>query len=121
MAVRNALVLTNGQLWELPAGDTLNGSGPSASLLVTTLTANATPTAATQVLLANTAGGTFTITLPTAVGNSGIFYRVKLIAAIAVTIATTSAQTIDGSATIPLARIYSSLTIISNGTNWFVL
>lgn len=101
---------------------TINATSGSASPPgVSTVTANTTLTSVTQTVLANTAGGTFTITLPTAVGITGVAYVIKLIGAISVSITTTSAQTIDG--TVPpilLARIYSSLTIVSNGTNWYI-
>jgi hypothetical protein len=101
---------------------TINATaGSSTPPAVTTVTANTTLTSVTQKILADTTGGTFTITLPTAVGIPGVSYDIKLIAATAVSIATTSAQTIDGTVSpISLARIYSSLTIVSNGTNWYI-
>lgn len=120
VAGTNVTIVSTGV--DVGTGDvTINATaGSVAAPTVTTLTASTTLTSVTQKILANTAGGTFTITLPTAVGISGISYDIKLIATTSVTIATTSAQTIDGSTPITLARINSSLTIVSNGTSWYI-
>lgn len=64
--------------------------------------------------------GTTTITMPTAVANTNQ-YTIKNIGTNTVTIATTSSQTIDGSTTITLPRQYSSVTLISNNSNWFII
>lgn len=65
--------------------------------------------------------GTFTVTLPTAVGITGRQYIVKNSGAGVITLATTSAQTIDGGATASLAVQYVSITVISDGANWKVI
>ena len=67
--------------------------------------------------------GAVTITLYTAVGNTGKMVSVKKIdsSANAVTIATTSSQTIDGSTTKTISSQYNSLTMVSNGTNWDII
>lgn len=64
--------------------------------------------------------GTTTLTLPTAVGNTNL-YTVKNVGANTVTIATTSAQTIDGSASATLPVSNTSLDLVSNGTNWNIV
>ncbi|MDB5165036.1 MAG: hypothetical protein JWL89_662 [Candidatus Saccharibacteria bacterium] len=64
--------------------------------------------------------GTTTITLPTAVGNSNR-YTIKNVGSNTVTIATTAAQTVDGSATATLPVPNSSVDIISDGSNWRVV
>ena len=63
--------------------------------------------------------GTTTLTLPTAVSNTNR-YSVTNTGSNIVSVATTSAQTINGStaATLPIANM--SLDFISNGTNWVV-
>jgi len=63
--------------------------------------------------------GTTTLTLPTAVGNSNV-YTVTNVGVNVITVATTSAQTINGSsvATLPITNM--SLDFISNGANWVV-
>jgi hypothetical protein len=65
--------------------------------------------------------GSHTVTLPDAIGNTSR-YDIKNIGTGIATIATTSAQTIDtttASITIPVR--YTSLTIVSNGTNWNII
>lgn len=64
--------------------------------------------------------GTTTLTQPTAVGNNNL-YTVKNIGVATVTIATTSAQTIDGSSTALLRVANTSLDLISDGTNWRIV
>lgn len=65
----------------------------------------------------------FTVTLPTAVGNTGKVFNVKKIdsSGNAVTIGTTSAQTIDGVTTKAISTQYTSITVQSNGTNWYII
>jgi hypothetical protein len=65
--------------------------------------------------------GTFQVTLPTAVGAAGKMYFIKNSGTGTITVATTSAQTIDGGATAVLSTQYSSLSVISDGTNWIVV
>lgn len=61
-----------------------------------------------------------TITLPTAVGISGKVYVVKNTGAGTVTLATTSAQTIDGAATQSIAA-NTSLMVQSTNANWIII
>lgn len=67
-----------------------------------------------------TATGT-TQTLPTAVGITGKGYIIKLTASGSATVATTSSQTIDGSATYSLTAQYKYVFVQSNGTNWIII
>lgn len=69
----------------------------------------------------NCLSGTFTVTLPTAVGITGRIYVIKNSGAGTITIATTSSQTIDGVTTQTLSTQYSSYTVQSNGANWIIL
>jgi hypothetical protein len=64
--------------------------------------------------------GTTTLTLPTAVGNTNR-YTLKNTGINTVTINTTSSQTIDGSTSINLVVKYTSLDIVSDGTNWNII
>lgn len=86
-----------------------------------TLTANTTLSYVQPQVLCNAAAGAFTITLPTAV-NSFTTYHVKKVDATAntCTIATTNAQTIDGAATKVLSTQYSSTTVVSDNSNWWI-
>lgn len=75
-----------------------------------------------NVVLVN-GGSAFTATLPTAVGVTGKIYTIKRVdqtLANAVTIATTSSQTIDGVTTRKLMTQYEQFTVISDGSNWQV-
>ena len=65
----------------------------------------------------------FTITLPTASGRTGQQYTIKKTdnSANAVTVGTTSSQTIDGSATYSLATQWKYVTVVSNGSNWLII
>ena len=72
--------------------------------------------------MGDTTSGAFTITLPTALGQSGKEYNLKKIGGTALlTIACTSTQTIDGQATILIAIINDSLLVKSDGVNWRIL
>ena len=64
--------------------------------------------------------GSFTITLPTAVGITGRLYNVKNSGTGTITVATTSSQTIDGLTTqsVPAG---SSMEVQSTNTNWIIL
>lgn len=85
-------------------------------------TAAYTLTATDSLVTGDTSGGTFTLTLPTAVGISGRQYTLKKIdsSTTALTVGTTSAQTIDGAATQSLIAQGCVITVESNGANWDV-
>jgi hypothetical protein len=65
--------------------------------------------------------GTFTVTLPTASGVAGQEYVIKNSGTGTITVATTSAQTIDGQSTYTLTVQYSALTVMSDGANWKII
>ena len=64
--------------------------------------------------------GTWTLTLPTAVGASGRMYFVKNSGAGVITMAGTGGQTFDGAAS-PTVAAGASLTVCSDGANWLIL
>lgn len=68
----------------------------------------------------NATSGTFTVTLPTAVSDTGREFVLKNSGTGVLTIATTSSQTIDGSTTRTLNQ-YDSLTVVSDGANWIII
>jgi len=72
-----------------------------------------------EVILVTATGKT--MTLPTAVGVTGKTYTIKLSASGSSTIATTSAQTIDGASTYSLSAQYKFVTVLSNGANWIII
>jgi hypothetical protein len=65
----------------------------------------------------------FSLTLPTAVNCAGREYIIKKIdaSANAVTVATTSSQTIDGSTTYALSTQWKYVSVQSNGSNWIIV
>ena len=103
-----------------------SGSPPVWSSLITTpivtKTSNYTATANDETILVN-AAGLVTITLPTAVGIAGKIYTIKKIdsTAYAVTVATTSSQTIDGVTTYTLSNQYGGVNVQSDGSNWYII
>jgi hypothetical protein len=95
----------------------------SITTAISTKTTAYTATASDNTLLGNATSAAFSITLPTAVGITGKTYTVKKIdsSANAVTVATTSSQTIDGTTTKPLARQYDAIAVQSDGSNWMII
>ncbi len=69
----------------------------------------------------NCTSGTFTVTLPTAVGVEGQYFVVKNSGAGVITIEGDGAETIDGAPDFTLSTQYESVTVISNGANWAVI
>jgi hypothetical protein len=105
-----------------------NGSGSitiasSGAESLVTKTSAYTATATDYTILANATSAAFSVTLPTAVGANGKLYIVKKVdsSANAVTVATTSAQTIDGASTYVMGYQYQSVTVQSDGANWFIV
>lgn len=92
----------------------------SVGYAVATKTTTYTALLSDGVILGNATGGAFSVTLPTAVGYTGLRFIVKKIdaSANAVTIATTSAQTIDGAATVSLTAQWQVQEVVSDGANW---
>lgn len=73
------------------------------------------------LFVCDSSGGSFTITLPPAGSWVGRVITVKQISATGtVTVDGDGSETIDGSADFPLATQYDSVTVISDGSNWFI-
>lgn len=92
------------------------------TLTVTTQTSTYAILGTDDIILVS--GGVFTVTLPTAVGRTGKLYRIKKTDASydnIITIATTSAQTIDGASTKTCNTMNEEWTVASNGSNWYVM
>ena len=98
-------------------------SGSSFVGAVSTKTANYTLTGTDCAVNCDTTSSAFTITLPTAVGVSGKTYVIKRITAGTnrLTVATTSSQTIDGITTAIIDEQWASITVYSDGANWFIM
>lgn len=95
------------------------------SISVTSVQTTTYPILTTDdIVLVSGASGSFSTTLPTAVGISGRIYQIKRTDqtfANIVTLATTSSQTIDGVTTKTLSTQNEEWTVISDGANWQVL
>jgi len=81
-----------------------------------------TVTANNATMLVNCAVQAFTTLLPSASTVTGQQYKIKKIdsSANAVTVSTTSSQTIDNALTYPLSTQYQSVTLQSDGSNWWI-
>lgn len=101
------------------SGNNIDFSSTAFSRSINNISAPQTLGAASFTDYIYNVSGTTTVTLPTAVGN-GNEYVIKNVGSGTVTIATTSSQTIDGSSTVTLSVKNTSLTLISDGTNWGV-
>ena len=113
----NSVTITGGSI------SNVTFSNVSINTSIVTKSANYTAAAADETILANSSTGVVTITLPTAVGVAGKVYTVKKIdsSANAVTVATTSSQTIDGTTTYSLANQYGGVNVQSDGSNWYII
>lgn len=104
-------------------GDVTINASASVGYSISTKTANFTETATSGiiVLLCNTTGGTFTITLPTAVSNNAMISIKKILGSAALTIDANGTETIDGGLTATLNKVYESITLVSDGSNWQII
>ena len=97
---------------------TAAASGITRSIFSVALDTTAGSTAAKDYVYL--VSGTTTLTLPTAVSNTNL-YTIKNVGTKTVTIAFTGGQTADGSATLSLPVRYTSLSFISDDTNWNIV
>lgn len=111
------------KLW-VRFGGTWKGSPTFIGNPVTSKTANYTASTNDDVILGDAASvGAFQVTLPSATGTNGRRYTVKKTdsGGNAVTVGTTSSQTIDGSTTYALSAQWKYVTVCSDGTNWKIV
>jgi len=88
----------------------------------TSKTANYTLTGTDTGILGDATSGPITLTLPTAIGNTSLYYLAKKdSAANNVTVATTSSQTINGVTTQVLSAQYQGIVVLSDGANWRIV
>lgn len=113
---------TNGQILTADSATAtgLKWAAPG-SLQVTTKTANYTLTTSDDIVIGDVSSGAFTLTLPTAVGNTGKIFTIKYGGNTnqnRLTIDTTSSQTIDGRLTIQMTSFGDVTRLTSDGANW---
>lgn len=99
---------------------TVSGSAGGITRLISSVAVPTTGAEASAVDYVYLVSGTTTFTLPTAVGNTNL-YTVKNVGANTVTVDTTSAQTIDGSASVSMPVANQSLDFISDNSNWVIV
>jgi hypothetical protein len=87
------------------------------------VTASYQATASDSIIVATTAKGGLTVTLPSATGLVGKQYTIKKAdtSRAAVKVAAHGSQHIDGSATQSLTAGYASLTVVCDGSAWQVV
>ena len=87
------------------------------------VTASGNVVSGDYLIIADAAGGAITMTLPQAALVPGRIYVFKRInsGANAVIVDPSGAETIDGAATYTLSAQWNSVTIMSNGTAWFII
>lgn len=79
-----------------------------------------TATSGEKVRLCDLAAG-FTVTLPTAVGNTAKLTFKKMQSAGSIIIDGSGSQTIDGGLTATLTNQYEAITLVSNNANWMII
>jgi len=90
-------------------------------LEATAKTANYTLTTSDEIIIFNTTGGNLTANLPSAVGIKGKLFEIHKIGATnTLTIDPNASETIGGTSTHVLSENYSSIIIVSDGTNWLI-
>jgi len=99
---------------------------PEVKTVSTTATLSLTPSNAStynaiEVIYTATGSSAYTVTLPTAASIEGKKIHVKRLATANITVDGDGSETIDGSATFVLTSQYSSVTLISDGTNWIII
>lgn len=99
-----------------------NGSGAVPGGTWNTTSKTTTYTAAVgDMVLANTSGGGFTVTLPSAAASTNRSVRVKKTSADANTIVVASADNIDGAASQSWTSQYTEIEVISDGSTWWIV
>lgn len=93
----------------------------SSTTVVTTVSADTVLTSLNDVVLVNASGAARTITLPAPSSGKRISIKKTDSSANAVTISRSSTETIDGNSSVSLSAQYDSYTVISDGTNWFII
>lgn len=100
-----------------------SGTGGSGTLTVTTITDDLVLTTSHEVVLCDTALGNIAVSLPAAASNEGRNYHVKKIDSSTniVTIDADSSEVIDDGLTAVLESQYETVTVVCDGSSWFVI
>jgi len=106
-------------------GGTMSVAGGNIAKVTSKAFADTPYTALTtdSFILIDTSGGAFTLNLPTAVNNQNIYYikdKTGNAGTNNITIDGNGTETIDGALTAVISTNYASVSIFSNGANWFI-
>ena len=112
------LYMSDGSAWQQIETAASNGV-----LNVVAKTGAYTVTTADDVVVCDSSGGAFTITLFTAVGNTGKVLTIKKTdsSSNAVTVDGASSETIDGATTVGIVAQNDAVKIVSDGTEWWII
>lgn len=109
-------------------GKTLRVSGGlpawgDATLATSTKTSSYTMTGTDVVIFANASSGIVTITLPTASANAGYRFYVKRTdnSGNSCSVVRSGSDTIDGQTSVALDTQHMSLTLVSDGSSWYII
>ena len=110
------------QIWM----DAIDGGGAAAAAWsVIGPVSSASPASPGQLVLVSTSGGAVQITLPSAVGVTGQRVAVKDASGSAnsnnITVAASNSQTVDRAGSVPISTSYGSVTVVSDGANWWTV
>ena len=113
---------SSGQTLKVSSGLPVWGDG-SSGFGTATKTSGYTISTSDTVIFADASSGNVTITLPAASSTSGYRFYVKRIDSSGNTcnIARSSTDTIDGQTSVSLDLQYTSLTVVSNGSAWYII
>ncbi len=107
------------------SGNILSVAAPSGgggyTVTTQTTTYSVTATSGTTIVKGDTTEGTFTITLPTAVGNAATIMIKKTAGTAALVVDGAGTETIDGGLTATLNKINESIMLISDNANWQIV
>ena len=113
-------------VWAAASGGGGSQLPPEVKTVSSAATLSLTPSNAStynsiEVIYTATGSSAYTVTLPTAASIEGKKIHVKRLATANITVDGDGSETIDGSATFVLTSQYSSVTLISDGTNWIII
>lgn len=112
----------SGLHWAAAAGGGGGGSVPAITSASPSSTYTISTATGIEEVFLLTPSVNITVNLPAAAtAGSGYKYQIKNLSTNTITIDPNSTETVDGSATFALSSQYSSVTVICDGSNWFII
>ena len=97
------------------------GAGGTYTFISTATNYSLTQTTGTTIVKCDGTTASFTVNLPTAVGNTSTFVFKKTAGTYSIIVSATASQVIDGSTTATINRQYESITLVSDNANWWLI